>query len=148
MKYVLILMLLGLVIQPSSNLFAQDDSRTEALVIKLSAEKFKYMNPGKLNELKAILDDRVVFIHSNGMTETKNEMIQNLKDGKWKLNGVDVKEVSARIYKNNTAIVVGKGTFHVVSAGKELDMDLYYTEIWTHVKKGWLLASRHALKIV
>lgn len=138
---------LALALTLSVRVKAQTDSRTESLVLRLSAEKFNYMNPGKLSQLKPLLDDRMIFIHSNGMTETKEQMIQNLTDGKWKINSVDVKEASVRVYKNNTAILVGKGTFHVASSGKDLDMELYYTEVWTHIKKGWVLAGRHALKL-
>ncbi|MBP9135176.1 MAG: nuclear transport factor 2 family protein [Saprospiraceae bacterium] len=104
------------------------------------------MNPTTLDKLKTYLDDRMVFIHSNGMTETKTEMIQHLKQGKWALRSIDSREVSVRVYKNNFAILIGKGMFHAMSEGKDMDVDLYYTEVWTHVKDGWLLASRHASK--
>ncbi len=128
----------------SSTLTGQ--SKTEAVIKKLSAEKYTLMNPTTLDKLKTYLDDRMVFIHSNGMTETKTEMIQHLKQGKWALRSVDSREVSVRVYKNNFAILIGKGMFHAMSEGKDMDVDLYYTEVWTHVKDGWLLASRHASK--
>ena len=135
---------LFLLLLVSGSILAQ--SKTEAVIIKLSAEKYASMNPSSLDKLKTLLDDRMIFIHSNGMTETKADMIQHIKEGKWMLHKVDSREVNVRVYKNNFAVLTAKGIFHATNEGKDMDVDLYYTEVWTHVKDGWLLASRHASK--
>lgn len=122
-------------------------NRTEALILELSKKKNTYCNAKEADKLRSILDDRLVFIHSNGMTESKEEMIQNLKDEKWNIKKVDIKESNIRIYKNNIAILIGKGSFNVDANKQDLTVELYFTEVWTHVKKGWLLASRHALRL-
>ena len=147
MKFTMLILWIGLAMQPLDLLQAQSDIGTEKLLLGLSAEKFNYMNPGKLDKLKPMLDENLVFIHSNGLTETKEQMLQNLTDGKWNLRGVEVKEASVRLFKNNTAIIIGKALFHATAAGKDVDLDLYYTEIWMLVNKAWLLTSRHALKL-
>lgn len=130
--------------------FAQNTSRTEQLVLKLSAEKNTYMNPSSLDKLKGMLDDRMIFIHSNGLTETKDLMLKDITEGKWKIYNVDIREANVRVYKNNIAILIGKGTFKAnnPSSGGDISTDLYYTEVWSHTTKGWLLTSRHASKIV
>ncbi len=128
-------------------LHAQDLSEQEHTVLRLSAEKFNYLNPEKLDKLGPFLHDQLVFIHSNAMTETKEQMFRNLRDGKWKLHKVDVQEASVRIFRKKTAIVVGKGTFHASNAGHDVDIDLYYTETWLFDKKQWRLASRHASRL-
>jgi hypothetical protein len=46
-------------------------NRTEELIKKISVEKNTYMNAASTDKLAALLDDRMVFVHSNGMTETK-----------------------------------------------------------------------------
>ena len=74
----------------------------------------------------------MIFIHSNGMTETKADMIQHIKEGKWMLRKVDSREVNVRVYKNNFAVLTAKGIFHATNEGKDMDVDL--------------LASRHASK--
>ncbi len=129
------------------SLQAQTLSERENSVLRLSSEKFNYLNADNLGNLGPILHDRLVFIHSNGMTETKEQMFRNLRDGKWKLYKVDVLEASVRIFRKKTAIVVGKGTFHASNAGHDVDIDLYYTETWLLDKKQWRLASRHASRL-
>lgn len=126
---------------------AYSQSRTENVILERSREKFKYMNPRDIDQISSFLDDRMVYIHSNGNTETKSQLIQNVKEGKWKINTVELRDLNVRVYKNNFAILVGKGLFHVEVNGTPIDTDLYFTETWTHVKNGWLLASRHASKI-
>lgn len=126
---------------------SQSLSEQENTVLRMSAEKFNYFNPENIGKLGPFLHDRLVFIHSNGMTETKEQMFRNLRDGKWKLYKVDVREASVRIFRKKTAIVVGKGTFHASNAGHDIDIDLYYTETWLFDKKQWRLASRHASRL-
>lgn len=126
---------------------SQSISEQENTVLRMSAEKFNYFNPENIGKLGPFLHDRLVFIHSNGMTETKEQMFRNLRDGKWKLYKVDVREASVRIFRKKTAIVVGKGTFHASNAGHDIDIDLYYTETWLLDKKQWRLASRHASRL-
>jgi hypothetical protein len=122
-------------------------SRTENLILQLSQEKFKYFNKVDAQKLKALLDDRLIFVHSNGMTETKEEMIKNLENDKWSVDKVMVKEANVRVFKNDVAILIGKGKFTVNTSSGKNDMELYYTEVWVHYKKSWLLSSRHANRI-
>ena len=130
------------------SIFAQTNSRTEQLVLKLSAEKNTYMNPKSLDKLKAMLDDRVIFVHSNGRTETKDEMVKNIMDGVWILRNVVIHDANVRVFKNNFAVLIGKGTFNATNAGTDTSTEIYYSEVWSHGAKGWLLASRHSQKIL
>lgn len=89
----------------------------------------------------------MVLTRLNSMTETKTEMVQHLKEGKWatvrsQLQGSECAECSKTI-----SVLHSQGMHcHRVRRRKDIDVDLYYTEVWTHVKDGWLLASRHASK--
>jgi ABC-type transporter MlaC component len=123
-------------------------SRTEDLIRKLSKEKFSYMNAQNLEKLATFLDDRLVFVHSNGLTENKEELLKNLEKGKWDIVDVKTNGVpSVRVFKNDMAIVVGKGSFDIHAEGKSMTIELIYTEVWTHYKKGWKLVSRHANRL-
>ena len=92
------------------------------------------------------MDERVIYVHSNGWTQTKQEMIEDFISGKLSYERVDVSEASVRLYEN-TAIVNGKGKFSGFINKSAFALDLLYTEIY--IKKGnrWLLASRHANRL-
>lgn len=81
----------------------------------------------KYDSLESVLDDRLLFVHSNGWTENKQELIQDIKSGKLRYVNIDITESTARLY-TNTAIVTGKGKY-IVNNGK------------------WLLTSRHANRL-
>lgn len=119
---------------------------TEQTVLDLSKKKFGYMTRQSYDSLEAMLDDRLLFIHSNGWTETKEEFIQDIKSGKLQYMDIEATEATARIY-SNAAIVVGKGKFKVLLEGNELVINLYYTEVYIWKNDEWLLASRHANRL-
>jgi hypothetical protein len=127
----------------SIGLYAQS---SEQAVLDLSKKKFGWMTRLSYDSLESALDDRLLFVHSNGWTETKEEFIQDIKSGKLRYVDINVTEANARMY-SGTAIVTGKGNFKVLLDGNELVINLYYTEVYVWKNDKWLLASRHANRL-
>ncbi len=123
-----------------------EESATEQFVLRLHEKKFQFMVKKQLDSLNAILDERVVYVHSNGWQQTKKEITEDLKNGKLIMNSVTVTEAKARVYKG-AVIINGKGKFDVVVDGKAVVIDLLYTEVYVRKKEGWLLVTRHANRI-
>ena len=124
----------------------KEESATEKFVLKLHENKFRWMVNKQLDSLNAILDERVQYVHSNGWTENKKEIIEDIKSGKLTMTSVKVTEASARVYKG-FVIVNGKGIFKVVMNGTPIDISLLYTEVYAKRQNGWLLVSRHANRL-
>src|SRR5687768_7080820 len=106
--YIIILFLLG-----AGCIQAQTAEQT---VLNLSKNKFGWMIRMQYDSLQAALDDRLMFVHSNGWTENKQELIQDIKSGKLHYTNIQVLEATARMYPS-TAIVTGKGRFQVKLEG-------------------------------
>jgi len=115
----------------------------EQSILDLSKKKFGWMIRMKYDSLDAVLDDRLMFVHSNGWTESKQEIIQDIKSGKLRYVNIQVTEASVRIYPS-MAIINGKGKFSVLLDGNPLELTLSYTEVYIQKKDKWLLTSRHA----
>lgn len=124
----------------------KEESATEKFVLKLHENKFRWMVNKRLDSLNAILDERVQYVHSNGWTENKKEIIEDIKSGKLTMTSVKVSEANARVYKG-FVIVNGKGIFNVVMNGTPIDISLLYTEVYAKRQNGWLLVSRHANRL-
>jgi len=60
----------------------------EQTVLDLSKKKFGWMIRMKYDSLQAALDDRLVFVHSNGWVENKQEFIQDIKSGKLRYTNI------------------------------------------------------------
>jgi predicted HAD superfamily phosphohydrolase YqeG len=123
-----------------------DESTKEKTILQLHEVKFEWLVKKQYDSLQSVLDERLVYIHSNGWTESKDDIIADLKSGKLNYLGVKVTESKARIFKG-TGIVTGKGIFNVVMDGKPVELQLMYTEVYQEKNKGWKLISRHANKI-
>ena len=126
--------------------FASQAQSAEQVVLTLSKNKFGWMIRMKYDSLQSALDDRLMFVHSNGWTENKQEFIQDIKSGKLRYTNIQVLEATARIYPS-TAIVTGKGKFQVTLEGNNLELNLSYTEVYVQKDGKWLLASRHANRL-
>jgi hypothetical protein len=121
----------------------QAQTKQEQVILNLSEKKFQWMVMQNYDSLEPALDDRMVFVHSNGWAETKAEFIQDIKIAKLRYNSILVTEASARVYPAS-AVVIGRGKFNVKLDGKDLEFDLKYTEVYIQKNGKWLLASRHA----
>jgi hypothetical protein len=125
--------------------FAQVE-KTEEMILNLSKKKFDWMAARRYDSLEAILDDRLNYIHSNGWTQSKREVMDDFASGKLTYREIKVAESFVRLY-DKTAIVTGKGKFSGFVSGNPFAMELAYTEVYIKRKKAWLLASRHANKM-
>lgn len=121
-------------------------STQEQAILDLSKKKFQWMVTMKYDSLEPVLDERMVFIHSNGWGETKTEFIQDIKSGKLRYSSINVLEASVRLYPN-AAVIIGRGKFNVKLDGKDLEFDLKYTEFYIQKNGKWLLASRHSNRL-
>lgn len=121
-------------------------TQQEQAILELSKKKFHWMITMKYDSLEPVLDERMVFIHSNGWSETKTEFIEDIKSGKLRYTAITVIEASARIYPGS-AVIIGRGKFNVKLDGKDLEFDLKYTEFYVQKNGRWLLASRHANRL-
>lgn len=129
-----------------TSLVAMSQTAQEQRIIDLSKKKFQWMIAMNFDSLESVLDDRMVFIHSNGWPETKTEFINDIKSGKLRYKSIEVVEASARMYQGS-AVIIGRGKFKVTLDGKDLDLELKYTEFYIQKNGKWLLASRHANRL-
>ncbi len=115
-------------------------------VLEIHSKKFEWMSSKQLDSLSALLDEDVLYIHSNGWIESKEEVLGNLESEKLIYRKVTVEKADARAY-DKTVIVQGSGLFEVALEGKPIDIKLNYTEVYINVEGAWKLVSRHACKI-
>jgi hypothetical protein len=128
------------------SLFALAQNDKEKIILQLHERKFTWMVNQQVDSLAAMMDDRMLYVHSNGWVQTKTEMMDDLRSQKLVMKNVEVTQARVRFFKH-MAIVNGQGIFKFVLAGKEGESKLMYTEVYIQRKKQWLLVSRHANKL-
>lgn len=133
-----------LTVQISYSVLAQ--SKTERYILNLSKQKFVWLIEKQRDSLDLLLDDRLMYIHSNGWTQSKVEVFDDMQSGKLVYKQVDIDATQIRLY-GNTAIVTGTGRFQGSREDKEFDLPLSYTEVYVKQGKRWLLVSRHSNRL-
>jgi hypothetical protein len=117
----------------------------ELKILKLSKDKFRWLTHGKLDSLLPILDPRIIYSHSNGWQQTKDDIIQDTKSKKLIYKNISVSKSRAEIFPK-MAIVFGEGIFSGEVESTPFELKLRYTEVYRKHKNSWLLVSRNANK--
>ncbi|MFM8346444.1 MAG: nuclear transport factor 2 family protein [Bacteroidota bacterium] len=121
-------------------------TREESEVVALSKKKFRWMVEAKLDSLDGLLDERLSYIHSTGWTQSKKEFIEDFTNGKITYHSIEVKEISARVYKRS-AVVTGTASMETTLNGNRSPVNVKFTEVYVLQKGGWKLVSRHASRL-
>ncbi len=96
--------------------------------------------------LGALVADDVVYVHSNGWHEHREEMMHNIGSGRLRYHDVLVQEARVRSY-GDTRVVNGRGRFEVSLEDNHWILILDYTEVYILSDAGWKLVSRHACRV-
>jgi hypothetical protein len=115
-------------------------------VLALHEQKFRWMENRYIDSLENVLHTEVIYVHSNGWRESREEIIQNIRTGHLTYQKVTILEAAIRL-SGNTAVVNGKGRFEVALEGRPIEILLDYTEVYVFENDSWLLFSRHACKL-
>jgi uncharacterized secreted protein with C-terminal beta-propeller domain len=118
----------------------------EQEVLSLSERKFKWMINLNMDSLENILDENVMYVHSNGWTQNKQEIIEDFRTKKLVLNKVEILETKIRNFEN-TYIVNGVGIITGEINSSSFSVKLNYSEVYIYKNRKYFLFSRHANKI-
>lgn len=118
-------------------------NKIEQQILDLSNKKFDWLIHKNVDSLALVLDNDLRYVHSNGWSESKQEVLDDLLSGKLNYIAIDIRTAQVRFYEQ-TAIVNGTGKFQVTMNGNPLTIELGYTEVYVKRQGKWLLASRHA----
>jgi uncharacterized secreted protein with C-terminal beta-propeller domain len=118
----------------------------EQEVLSLSERKFKWMINLNIDSLENILDENVLYVHSNGWSQNKHEIIEDFKTKKLVLNKVEILETKIRNFEN-TYVVNGVGIIAGEIDSNPFSVKLNYSEVYVYKNRKYFLFSRHANKI-
>ena len=129
-----------------ANVALSQNAPAEKFVKAFSEKKNGWLIQKNIDSLKAMLDKRCLYLHSNGWTQNADEVIKDLQSGKMVYNNVTITESQARQFES-MVIVTGKGKFEGKVDNKPFDLSLAFTEVYVKRKDGWKLVSRHSNKV-
>jgi ketosteroid isomerase-like protein len=122
------------------DVFTQSTTQTE--ILNLSKDKFRWKTEGKIDSVADVFDDDFVFVHINGVIQSKEDWIKELKSRRFIYNKIDVKQASVKTF-GATVVLVGKATFTVTIHGHTASYNLVYTEVYVKENNKWKIVSLH-----
>ncbi len=89
--------------------------------------------------LGALMTDDLTYTHSSGVTETKAEFLDGVKNGKYLYRSIESKDRRVRLH-GDAAIVSGTAHIVIEPGGKRTDIDLYFSELYVKEGSAWRMA--------
>jgi len=125
-----------------STVFAQDEKS-----LKAAAAAFHHaLVEQDTAALKGMLSNKLVYGHSNGWKETKQEMMNNLYNGT--IDYLKIASTDEQVtIDGNTGCIRATLEIDVIMEGKTLVFRLHGLEVWVWKNKKWQLLSRQSTKL-
>ncbi len=126
----------------SCNLIAQDDAALKKSMGDLNVAMLKRDTVA----IKKLIDDKIKYGHSNGMVQSRQEIMNDMYNGK--LLYTDMKQTDIEMQKEgDIALVRSKMLIDVAMNSKAVEFNLSVLQVWMKKKQGWILLARQSGKM-
>jgi hypothetical protein len=140
-----ILVFLGLFIPLLSG--AQDTSAEtsrQEIASKMNLLTNALLERDSLN-LDRLLDSEVTYGHSNGLHQTKAEVIRSIMSRQHDYQKIDTRSMQIRMYQN-TAVVNTQVAVSMLLESKTLELQLDILFVWIQENGNWKLVARQSVR--
>ena len=103
------------------------------------------MLSGKAADLSAITAGNLVYIHSNGMVETKAEFVEGIAGGRSRYLSVELSDPLIKV-SGDTAIARHTFAIEAIDSGKRNSVKVGVMTVWQKQDGEWKLIARQAQK--
>lgn len=115
-------------------------------VARADEARYEAMRAADMPALGATLGDDLVYTHSSSVVDSKQSYMASIASGKVRYKRTDRHDVLIRAI-GCTAIMTGRGAFLVELDGKEMAVDLRFTNVWARRDGVWQMVAWQATRI-
>lgn len=119
---------------------------SEETLRQLERRRYDLMIKKDLKALGELLADDMVYTHSSGTTEGKEQFLAALASGKSVYYGVEPEETRVRFY-GNTAILNGTAKVDTQVNGQRTTLHLRYTDAYVKRNGKWQFVTWQSLRL-
>jgi len=130
----------------NGSLFAQ--SKTQLQVEQKVKELIKAMIDGDSAALDKLAADNLVYRHSGGHIDTKQEFVHKIASGASDFVSIDLSEATVMAVNKKTAVAYHTLAAKTNDGGKPGEVNLYIMLVWEKQHGQWKLVARQAAKKV
>lgn len=121
--------------------------RTCAAVLHSSAQMTAALVSRDTVSIKALVDPSIVYGHSNGWLENRDEMLRDLFDGTLSYKEIRLLDAPACALQHRIALIRHRVAVAIEMKGTALQMNLGVLQIWAYRHGKWVLIARQSCKI-
>lgn len=125
---------------------ACEPGQVVADVTAADAERYSAMESGDIPKLAKYLGDDLIYTHSSALVDSKETYIDSLRSGKVVYKQTRRSDLRVSPY-GCTAVMTGRGDFGVSIDGKDVDVQLRFTNVWVKNPEGWQMVAWEATRI-
>lgn len=96
--------------------------------------------------LNQMLDDKLIYGHSNGWLQTKQDVLSDFRTGKITYVKIEFGDESFVVNKEAVSVRSITKVDGVVN-GNAFSMSLQVLQVWKRIKKNWVLIARQSVKV-
>ena len=128
------------------DLLAQSSAGPEQAVVKLEQERVEAMVKGDLATLERVLADDFVYTHSNARVETRPQLLEALRSGVMKYDGMTHSEVTAQAY-GETVLLRGLSDLKIKANGAPLSFRVRFLAVYARLKGRWQMVAWQSTRV-
>jgi hypothetical protein len=96
--------------------------------------------------LSNLLADDVTYGHTNGIIQTKAQLIRDVMSGVQDYKSIEPSNMNTRIYEN-TGVVTMNSKVIMNYQDKPLELNMFVTLVWIKSNNDWKLVARQSVKL-
>ena len=112
----------------------------------IERQRFEAMTTKNDAILENMLSDQLTYIHSNGLTENKQQHLDNIRSGKLNYRTMQPEEMKVKNFRKS-AVITGIINVTGVLNEKEFAVRLRYLDVYVKEKGKWRLAAWQSQKL-
>ena len=112
----------------------------------LERDRFRAMVEGNGQQLDALLSDNVIYVHTNGKRESKQQFIDAITAGRRRYRQIEVQSQDVLPVGRETCVVTGRALIEMEANNGALLFPIAYTAIQTQEGGHWRLIAWQATR--
>lgn len=119
---------------------AAENSTVAQAVLKVEHERAEAQIQRNFTALDRLMGDDLTYTHASGITQTKAEILGELRSGKLIYKSINNTGVKPRVY-GHTAVLTGRSDMTVTHYGKTLNLSLLFIEVDVDRNGQWQMVA-------
>ncbi|CAD6544876.1 nuclear transport factor 2 family protein [Paraburkholderia sabiae] len=112
----------------------------------LERDRFRAMVEGNGQQLDALLSDNVIYVHTNGKRESKQQFIDAITAGRRRYRQIEVQSQDVLPVGRETCVVTGRALIEMEANNGALLFPIAYTAIQAQEDGKWRLIAWQATR--